>query len=81
MENKSYKGYTLFNDIEDDKLRNRNRAVLMANIAEFNIRQKKITPRGAGLIIGYFAEIPLKERKEVMESFSEHMRERGYATA
>lgn len=75
-----YKGYCLFNDIEDVILRSRNRAVVMANIAEFNTRNKKISPRGAALTIGYMENIPLHERKSVMIEFTKHMKERGYIT-
>jgi hypothetical protein len=81
MENKEYKGYSLFNDIEDDALRIRNRAVVMANIAEMNTKQRKITAKGAGLLVGYFTLVPDVEKKTVMERFGEFMKERGYALA
>lgn len=73
-----FKGYTLFNDIADNALRNRNRAVVMANIAEYNTKDKKISPKGASLIIGYMNEVPLHDRKNVMKEFSVHMKERGF---
>ena len=80
MENKNeYKGYTLFNDIEDSTLRNRNRAVIMANIMEFNTRKMKVSPKGASLLIGYFERVPLADRKEVNNNFEVQVKERGYA--
>lgn len=79
MENKEYKGYSLFNDIEDAALRIRNRAVVLANIAEYHTKQQRITPKGAAMLVGYFKEVPDIEKKSVMERFGEFMRERGYA--
>lgn len=75
-----FKGYSLFNDIEDAALRNRNRAVIMANIAEHNTKGNKITPKGASILIGYFNAIPKDEKLTVHEQFSKNMKERGYAT-
>lgn len=76
-----FKGYTLFNDIDDAALRNRNRAVIMANIAEFHTKGKKITPKGASILVGYFNAVPKDERLTVHEQFAQNMKERGYATA
>jgi len=73
-----YLGYTLFNDIEDAALRNRNRGVVMTNIAEFNIKEKKISPKGAGMIIGYMREIPAHDKKAVLKEFTIHMKQRGF---
>lgn len=79
MENKEYKGYTLFMDVEDKALRTRNRAVVMANIAEFNTKAQKITAKGVAMLTGYFDLVPKEDRKEVYEKFGECMKERGYA--
>lgn len=73
-----FKGYTLFNDLEDKTLRNRNRAVVMANIVEFNTKKLKITPKGASLVYGYFKVIPEEDRIEVYENFNQQVKERGY---
>jgi hypothetical protein len=73
-----FKGYSLFNDIEDATLRNRNRAVILANIAETYTKQNKITPKGASLMVGYFESIPKDERKTVHQQFLVNMVERGY---
>ena len=81
MENNEYKGYSLFNDIEEDALRIRNRAVVMANIAEMHTKQQKVTAKGAALLVGYFTLVPDVEKKTVMERFGEFMKERGYALA
>ncbi len=80
MQNKNeYKGYSLFNDIEDKELQTRNRAVIMCNIIEHNTQKMKITPRGAGLALGYFNSIIPEERKAVEQKFEEMIKERGYA--
>ena len=73
-----FKGFDLFTDIEDVSLRNRNRAVVLANIAEDNTRNRLISPGGAGLILGYFKQIPEHERDDVRNQFVQNMKERGY---
>jgi hypothetical protein len=76
-----YKGYSLFNDIEDLALRTRNRGVTLANIAEDHTKNKKINAKGVSLILNYYALIPAEESVAVRESFAGFMKERGYATA
>lgn len=73
-----YKGYSLFNDVEDIALRNRNRAVIMSNIIEHNTHKMKITPKGAGLALGYFHCIPPEERKDVEQLFEQRIKDMGY---
>lgn len=72
------KGYSLFTDIEDSALRNRNRYVVLANIAEAHTKQKKITEKGTYLILSYFNEIPEADKTVVYEGFKKEMKERGY---
>lgn len=76
--NDSYKGFSLFNDIEDKELQTRNRAIIMANIAEQYTVKKKINIKGASLIVGYFDNIPKTDRKLVEEKFTSVMQERNY---
>lgn len=78
--NKEFKGYSLFNDIEDKELQTRNRAVIMCNIVEQYTQKKLITPRGAALVLGYFQSIPEVERAVVSSKFDTMIKERGYAT-
>lgn len=73
-----YKGFSLFFDIEDNTLRTRNQAVVLANMAESNSKNRRITPGGVGLIIGYFDKIPKEERKTVYDQFMQFMKERGF---
>ena len=74
-----FKGFSLFNDIEDQELRNRNRSVVLANIAQDNTRNKLISAKGASLILGYFGLIPEAERGAVQGKFLEAMKSRGFA--
>lgn len=74
-----FKGFSLFNDIDDAELRNRNRAVVLCNIAEDNTRNKLINAKGASLILGYFGLVPPDEREEVKARFTKGMLERGFA--
>lgn len=76
-----YKGFSLFFDIEDSELRSRNQAVVLANMAESNSKNRKISPNGAGLIIGYFDRIPKEERKTVYDKFVSEMKSRGFEYA
>ena len=74
-----YKGFALFNDIEDASLRNRNRAVVLANMMQDNMnKQKKLQAKGAGLVLGYFNALPEGERAAVRDNFTRAMAERGF---
>jgi hypothetical protein len=73
-----YKGFSLFNDIEDDALRTRNQAVVLANISESHSKNRKISANGMGLIIGYFDKIAKIDRRTVMEQYIQFMKERGF---
>lgn len=73
-----YKGYSLFNDVEDVDLRDRNRAVIMANIVEQYTKNKRMTPKGAALVLGYFSALPEAERKQVYDRFEKRVYEMGY---
>lgn len=73
-----YKGFSLFLDIEDKELRNRNRAVVMTNIAEDNTKAGLINAKGAGLVMGYFLHVPIDEREEVKTLWAEQMKQRGF---
>ncbi len=77
----SFKGYDLFLDIEDKALRNRNQAIILANIAEDNTKNRLITAKGVELIFGYFHKIDDSEKMDVQARFKENMRQRGYAVA
>lgn len=77
----NYKGFDLFNDIEDEALRNRNRAVVLANMAEDHTKDRRINGKGAALVIGYFSQLPAADRDKVKEKFAEAMQQRGFLLA
>ncbi len=79
MTESTYRGFDLFNDIEDSELRNRNRAVVLSNMAQDNTKEQRISPKGAALIIGYFTKVPENDRQVVMNKFKESMNNKGYA--
>ena len=74
----NYKGFSLFTDIEDSVLRIRNRAVVLANIAESNTKNRLISPKGAALVLGYTSKIPKEEIGDVTEAFKTEMNNRGF---
>lgn len=78
MEKNEFRGWSLFNDIDDINLRNRNRAVVLSNIAEDCTRNRLISPRGASLILQYFKLIPDAEKIDVRNRFAQNMKEKGY---
>ena len=79
-EKNEYCGFSLFNDIEDVELKTRNRAVIMANIAEQYIMPLtfKIAVKGASLIVGYCNCIPKEERESLNTKFKAIMQERKF---
>lgn len=74
-------GYSLFNDVEDKQLQERNRAAVMSNIAETNYKNEKISEKGAAIIIQYFNQIPEGERMSLYNKFVSTMNERGFQIA
>ena len=82
VQNNEYKGFSLFNDIDDAALRTRNRAVTLCNIAEAHTnKEKRISPGGASLMIRYTEQISQEERKEMLNKMVVFMKERGYDLA
>lgn len=75
-----YKGFSLFNEIKDSELRTRNRAVVLANITEDNLTKqtKRLTPKGAVLVLGYFTCIPDEEKAATQRSYQQALQERGF---
>lgn len=77
---KSFKGFPLFNEIEDRQLRRRNQAVIMTNILEDSFVEGKCTVKGASLITGYMSHIPEEERRELFDEFVSQASVRGFKT-
>lgn len=73
--------YSIFEEIEDEGLRARNRGVVMANIYEDNqINGSNISMSGTKAIVSYFQQIPKDERLVAREAFKNVLKERGYAS-
>lgn len=74
----NFKGFSLFNDVKDHDLKQRNRATVLCNIAADNTRDQRISGKGAGLILGYFGLISPEDRAEVQAKFTARMIENGF---
>lgn len=76
-----FKGFCLFNDIEDVVLRTRNQAVVLVNLAEDHVDRntKKVNLKGAGLILGYYKNVDDEDKPSVMAQFKTGMLQRGFA--
>ena len=74
-----YRGYSLFNDVEDKELRNYNRGQVMANIALSNQKGDSVSAVAANDLFNYFNLIDASEREEVLANFRKRMEEEGYA--
>jgi len=77
----NYKGFALFSDVMDKEVRIRNRATVLANISQDNMRENKLSPKGVSLVLGYFSSIPEDERLAVRAAFVESMNSRGFELA
>lgn len=76
--NNEYRGTSLFNDIDDAALRNRNRAVILTNTLESGFKDGGVQPRAALFIMEYFSKIPIEDKQEVNDRFIEFAKERGF---
>ena len=73
-----YEGFGLFNDIAEDELRTRNRAVSMYNIYDLHSDDEgNMNDKGRGLMHGYFGHVPEEERSVVFVAFLEILRRHG----
>lgn len=81
QENKNeYRGFNLFTDVADEALRKHNQAMVLANIAVdyMSKKTKMVSPKGAALILGYFQQVPEKDRADVQEVFKQAMTMNGF---
>jgi hypothetical protein len=83
MEEQTYKGLSLFNEVEPMELKSHNRGVTMANVFEAYVdkRTKKVSPGGLALILGYFQQIIPFERREAKLAFDKILIQRGIKNA
>lgn len=78
MQVNSYKGYSLFRDVESRPLRIANQGVTLANIYEDNCKGNVISKQGAISVLGYMNQVQPEDRLEVKEHFEVIMQERGF---
>jgi len=74
----AYKGFSLFNDIDDLELRTHNRARVLANMYEDNHKDGKLSPAATGTLLTYFQKVPDGERGGVQQLFQKMMYEKGF---
>lgn len=73
-----FKGFSLFQDVEDFDLRIYNNARILTNISVDHSKGEKITPQGVSLVAGYFLALPVEERKPVVTKYLELMKKEGF---
>jgi hypothetical protein len=72
-----YKGYSLFNDVEDKELQARNRGVVLANLTEGGMQGDKVKHGATSEIVGYFQEIPVEQRQAALTVMMKTLEDRG----
>ncbi len=74
---------SMFNDVKDSRIKNRNRAVIMANLFEDNVPFGEKTTSGIGgaLVMQYFAKVPDEDKSKVLGDYKSVMLERGFIGA
>lgn len=73
-----FKGFGLFNDVEDAQLKAQNRARMMVNIVMDHSKNGKFNVKGVALSTGYMNCIPKGERKDVIDAFIRGMEREGF---
>ena len=71
-------GYSLFNDVKDIELRNKNRGGVMANIFEDYGKGGSMSAQGSHTMMQYFTDIPPLDRSRACSSFTDELNKRGY---
>jgi hypothetical protein len=71
---------SMFTEVTDSRVRNRNRAVMMSNLFEDNVPRGKSTTsaRGGALVMQYFSRVPDEDKGKVLEDYKLVMQERGF---
>lgn len=75
--NNEFKGYGLFNDVEDKDVQLYNRARTLINIMEDHAVGKNVSGTGALICAGYFQSIPSEERQAVHSKTAALLLEKG----
>lgn len=71
-----YRGYSLFNDVEDQELQTYNRARVMKNIMLDNSDGRLVNARGMQILAGYFDRIPSRNQDGVYKMLEKLLRQK-----
>ena len=74
----AFKGFGLFNDVEDAQLQAQNRARMLINIFLDHSKNGRVNIKGAALSTGYMNAVPQGQRRLVIEKFIEGMKKEGF---
>lgn len=74
--NNEFKGYGLFNDVEDKEIQIHNRARTLVNIMEDNSKDGLVNGTGALICMGYFKSLPEEDRLDVHTRAQQMIEER-----
>jgi len=78
-ETREYDDYSLFDDVEDDLLRTRNRCIVMYNIYDSTTKDGKTNARGTKQLMEYLNMIPQNERADILSGFRIMLENQGTA--
>lgn len=73
-----FKGFGLFNDVEDKVLQAYNRGRMMVNIVMDHSKDGKFNMKGVALSTGYMQGIPKGERRAALEEFIRLLEKEGF---
>lgn len=78
----NYRGFGLFNDVEDKGLQSYNRARILVNMMEDNEAlnadgERGVSVKGAALVSGYFMQVPEADREQVRDEVERILTEKG----
>ena len=76
--NNEFKGYGLFNDVEDKEVQIHNRARTLVNIMEDHAQGRNVTGVGALICAGYFKSLPEEDRADVHSRTAAMLLEKGF---
>lgn len=73
-----FKGFGLFNDVEDASMQAFNRGRMMVNIVMDHSKDGKFNMKGVALSTGYMNAIPKGERRAALEEFIRLLQKEGF---
>ena len=74
--NNEFRGYGLFNDVEDKEIQIFNRARTLVNIMDDHSKGDEVNGTGAMICMGYFKSLPGDDRMAVHEKAFQMLEER-----